>query len=68
MENFFKVMEGPLGRALRIGLGVVLIYLGLARIGGTGGALLALLGLLPIGMGLWGPCLLHLAARRLRRA
>lgn len=68
MEKFFAVMEGPLGRVLRVVLGVVLIYLGLVRMSGTGGRVLALAGLLPVAMGLWGPCLVNLAIRRLRRA
>jgi hypothetical protein len=68
MEKFFDVMEGPFGRSLRVVLGAILIYLGLARMGGTGGRILAVAGLLPIAMGLWGPCLVHMAARRLRRA
>ena len=68
MDKFFEVMEGPIGRVLRVALGAVLIYLGLARMSGTGGRILAIAGLLPITMGLWGPCLVHLAARRLRRA
>ena len=68
MDKFFEVMEGPFGRVLRVVLGVVLIYLGLARMGGIGGRVVAVAGLLPIAMGLWGPCLVHLAVRRLRRA
>jgi hypothetical protein len=68
MDKFFEVMEGPFGRVLRIVLGVALIYLGLGRMGGMGGRVVAVAGLLPIAMGLWGPCLVHLAARRLRRA
>ena len=68
MEKFFEVMEGPFGRALRVALGAVLIYFGLARMSGMGGRVVAIAGLLPIAMGLWGPCLVHLAARRLRRA
>jgi hypothetical protein len=68
METFFGFMEGPVGRGLRIVLGVVLMYLGLGRIGGFGGLTLAIAGLLPIAMGVWGPCLAHLALRRLRRA
>ena len=68
MEKFFEVMEGPIGRVLRVALGVALIYLGLGRMSGMGGRILAIAGLLPIAMGLWGPCLVHLAVRRLRRA
>ena len=68
MDKFFAVMEGPVGRVLRVALGVVLIYLGLVRMSGTGGRVLAIAGLLPLAMGLWGPCLVNLAIRRLRRA
>lgn len=66
MDKFFEVMEGAFGRALRIALGAVLVYLGLARVGGVGGGVLAIAGLLPIAMGLWGPCLVRLALRRAR--
>jgi hypothetical protein len=68
MDKFFEVMEGPVGRVLRVVLGLVLIYFGLGRMGGTGGRVLAAAGLLPIAMGLWGPCLVHFAVRRIRRA
>jgi hypothetical protein len=68
MDKFFEVMEGPIGRLLRIALGVVLVYLGLARMTGAAGWAVAIAGLLPIAMGLWGPCLVNLAVRRLRRA
>jgi hypothetical protein len=68
MEKFFKVMEGPVGRVLRVALGLVLVYIGFGRMSGVGGRILAIAGLLPIVMGLWGPCLLHMGARRLRRA
>lgn len=64
MNRFFEVMEGPSGRALRVALGIVLMYVGLGRIGGTGGRILGIAGLLPIAMGLWGPCLVRLAMRR----
>ena len=68
MDKFFEVMEGAFGRLLRVVLGVVLIYLGLIRMSGTGGRVLAIAGFLPIAMGLWGPCLVNLVIRRLRRA
>lgn len=68
MDKFFEVMEGRIGRVLRVALGGGLIYVGLGRMSGMGGRLLAIAGLLPIAMGLWGPCLVHLAVRRLRRA
>jgi hypothetical protein len=68
MDKFFDVMEGPVGRGLRVALGIILIYFGLARLGGTGGWILAVAGLLPILMGVWGPCLVRLAVRGLKRA
>ena len=68
MDRFFEVMEGPFGRLLRFVLGVALIYLGLGRIGGVGGGIVAIAGLLPIAMGLWGPCLVNLAIRRFRQS
>ena len=68
MAKFYEVMEGPFGRVLRVVLGVFLIYLGLGRMSGIGGGVVAVAGLLPIAMGLWGPCLVHLAVRRQKRA
>jgi hypothetical protein len=68
MDKFFGVMEGPAGRGLRVALGIVIIYFGLARIGGTGGAVLAIAGLLPIVTGFWGPCLVRLVIRGFKRA
>jgi len=67
MDKFFTFMEGPIGRALRIGLGLVLIYFSLMQVGGAGGRVLAFVGLLPIAMGLWGPCLVNLAVHRFKR-
>jgi hypothetical protein len=37
---------------------LALIYVGLAIVGGTIGILVAVIGLLPIAMDVWGPCLL----------
>jgi Protein of unknown function (DUF2892) len=68
MDTFFAFMEGPAGRALRVVLGLVLIYFGLMQIGGIGGRSLAFAGLLPIVMGAWGPCLVNLAIHRFKRA
>ena len=64
MYDVVKAMNGPTGRAARVGLGLVLVYLGLAVLGGTAGAVLAVGGLLPILLGLWGRCLLELFASR----
>jgi hypothetical protein len=68
MDKFFGFMEGAVGRVLRIALGVALIWFGLGRMGGVGGLVVAVAGLLPVVMGAWGPCLVHLAMGRVRRA
>jgi len=47
MDKFFEVMEGPIGRVLRVVLGLVLIYFGLARLSGLGSRILAVAGVLP---------------------
>ena len=60
--------RGPLGRALRFVLGVALIAYGLLVLGGTVGTVVAIVGLLPIALALWGHCLLELAAPRSTRA
>jgi hypothetical protein len=67
MDKFFEIMEGPVGRVLRVVLGLGLVYVGLGRMSGMGGRAVAIAGLLPIAMGLWGPCLVHLALRRMKR-
>ncbi len=59
MSGLITFMNGTLGRVLRIVLGLVLIYLGLAVVGGTAGIIVALIGLVPIVMGAWGKCLLQ---------
>ena len=57
MTGLIKFMQGNLGRGLRVVLGLGLIYLGLAVVGGAAGIALAIVGLLPVAMGVWGPCL-----------
>ena len=54
--------------SLWVVLGLIVIYLGLVRMSSAGGRVLAVAGLLPVAMGLWGPCLVNLAIRRFRRA
>jgi small-conductance mechanosensitive channel len=63
MEGLVRFMNGTTGRALRVVLGLVLIYLGLAVIGGTTGLVVAVIGLLPIALGLWGKCILQLVSK-----
>ena len=58
MKGLISFMQSMPGRALRVILGIVLVYVGLAILGGTVGIVLAVVGLLPIIMGIWGPCLL----------
>jgi len=53
---FAKFMAKPLGRGIRIVAGLVLIALGLAVIGGTGGLVLAAVGVLPVLAGLFNIC------------
>jgi len=54
---FAKFMSSGLGRALRIVAGIALIALGLAS-GGTGGIVLAVIGVVPLIAGLLDVCLL----------
>ena len=68
MNKFIDFMEGPRGRTLRIVFGLVLAYVGLYRMSGTEGAVVALAAAVPIVMGLWGPCLVRLVGNRFRRA
>ncbi len=58
MNSLISFMQNIAGRALRVILGLALIYVGFVVIGGTVGAIVAIIGILPIAMGAWGPCLL----------
>jgi hypothetical protein len=57
MAGLIDFMQGTAGRILRVVLGLALIYVGLTIVGGTIGIVVAVIGLLPIAMGVWGPCL-----------
>lgn len=63
MRGLIEFMNGTLGRVLRVVLGLVLIYIGLALMGGTTGLVIAIIGLVPIVMGLWGKCLLQFVVK-----
>ena len=58
MNTLIHFMQDSAGRAARVILGLALIALGVAVVGGTLGTILAIVGLLPVAMGVWGPCLL----------
>ena len=57
MTSIIGFMNAAVGRALRFVLGVVLIAYGLLVLGGTAGTVVAIIGLLPIALALWGRCL-----------
>jgi hypothetical protein len=67
MAGLIGFMNGFWGRALRVVLGVALIAYGLLMLGGTPGIVVAIVGLVPLAMGLWGHCLLELVAPRPRQ-
>ncbi|GIK27243.1 MAG: hypothetical protein BroJett007_03810 [Chloroflexota bacterium] len=46
--NFVKFMASSTGRRVRIGAGIVLILIGLLVVKGTGGTILAVVGLVPL--------------------
>lgn len=63
MKTLVTFMNSIAGRAARIVLGLALVYVGLVSVGGTTGYVVAVIGLLPIAMGLWGRCALELVLR-----
>lgn len=63
MKTLVTFMNTIAGRAARIVLGLALVYVGLVSVGGTTGYVVAVIGLLPIAMGLWGRCVLELVLR-----
>ncbi len=68
MNILINFMNSTLGRAARVVLGLALIYVGLALVGGTAGLIVAVIGLAPIAMGAWGRCLLEAVAPQAKRA
>ena len=67
MSGFISFMNGVWGRLARIIVGVALIAYGLLSLGGTGGIILAIVGLVAIVMGLWGRCLVEIVFPQSRR-
>ena len=51
--------EGTVDRAIRVALGVALLIIGFAAVGGTGGTIVGLVGLAPLLTGLAGWCPLY---------
>ncbi len=69
MRGLIGSMNGGIGRVARIILGLALIALWILSIQGTAGAVVAIVGLVPLGMGIWGRCLLELvASKRMSRS
>jgi hypothetical protein len=56
MNPFVKFMASPVGRITRIIAGIVLIALGLLVVHGVGGAIIIVVGLLPLVAGLFDFC------------
>ena len=63
MKTLVNFMNSIAGRAARIVLGLALVYVGLVSVGGTTGYVVAVIGLLPIALGLRGRCVLELVLR-----
>ncbi len=55
--GFAKFMSSGLGRGLRIVVGLALIVIGLFSVGGTGGIILAVVGVVPLLAGVLDVCL-----------
>ncbi len=55
--GFARFMASPIGRGLRIVVGLVLIGCGLGLVGGTGGWIMAIAGLLPLTLGVINGCI-----------
>lgn len=74
MNAFFRFIASPAGRLIRIVAGIVLIAVGLRLIHGAGGWILAVIGLVPLGAGVFDWCVfaplfgLPFVGERLRQA
>ena len=56
--GFARFMASPLGRGGRIALGLALIAWGIGVVGGRPGWMMAIAGLLPLGLGIINGCIL----------
>jgi uncharacterized membrane protein HdeD (DUF308 family) len=74
MKALFRFLASTAGRIVRAVAGIVLIVVGLALVKGTGGWILAIVGLLPLAAGVFDRCLfaplfgLPFVGSRLRKA
>lgn len=55
--SFARFMASPIGRGARALVGIVLIVIGISS-GGTGGWILAVVGLVPLAAGVFNVCLI----------
>lgn len=58
--KFAAWMAGPAGRIIRIVAGVVLVIVGVA-VGGIAGTIVAVIGLVPVGLGMSNRCIISRA-------
>lgn len=56
--GFVHFMQSAAGRLLRIVAGAVMVWYGMTQMAGTGGMVIAVVGLVPIAAGLFNFCLL----------
>jgi Protein of unknown function (DUF2892) len=59
MTSTITFMNSGIGRSVRLLLGVGLIVYGLFGLGNIAGTLVAVVGLVPIALAVWGHCLLE---------
>ena len=57
MQGLFSFLASSSGRITRAVAGIVLIVLGLFVVGGTGGLIIAIIGLAPLAAGVFDFCL-----------
>lgn len=55
--SFARFMASPIGRGLRVVVGLVLVVIGIV-VGGGGGWVLAIVGLVPLAAGAFNVCLI----------
>ncbi len=68
MTGLVNFMNTTAGRILRVVLGLVLMYAGFAMIGGTVGWIVAIIGIVPIVMGIYGHCLVEYVLPKAKHA